>query len=319
MGPDSAPHQKEHAASNAAEEETRRTDDTKVDDAKKLEDAFVLQEHDAAKTDPKPALRELIEKIKRRVRQIHSDSHPDRFSEMEDLRKLIRRVKERLHGPAEMQRLAEEAQAILEQEIDDALPLQETRTDMAPGAPEYSSTSPAYSAASLAYALGKLDTGITAGMLNTAAELLIEQKGEEGPKLKMVYKKFDFWPAAAVPLAFKSLRRPFVWKKLKGDEVSDTKLKRLLNSKGRFVVDGYMAKEFLWKDEKEHSRDERKVLHDHPPSESRHAIAVKNGRVYCRNLAGKQEPKVNSVLHIGPKMKTDGYLCLIAKVYKLQE
>ena len=171
----------------------------------------------------------------------------------------------------------------------------------------------------LAYALGKLDTGITAGMLNTAAELLIEQKGGKGPKLKMVYRKFDFWPAKAVPLAFKSLGRPFVWKKLKGDELSDTKLKRLLNSKGRFVVDGYMAKEFLWKDEKKRSRDERKILHDDPPSESRHAIAVKNGRVYCRNLAGKQKPKVNSVLHIGPKMKTDGYLCLIAKVYKLQE
>ena len=34
-------------------------------------------------------------------------------------------------------------------------------------------------------ALGKLDTGITADMLNTAAELLIEQKGGNGPKLKM--------------------------------------------------------------------------------------------------------------------------------------
>ena len=172
----------------------------------------------------------------------------------------------------------------------------------------------------LAHALEYLGTGITKEMLNKAAEDLIKWKlkGKKGANFKKCYEESDRWPAEAVPLAFKELGRPFVWKKLKGNELSDTNLKRLLNSKGgRFVVDGYMAKDFLWKGRKGED-DERVKSHDDPIPENRHVIAIKDGRVYCNSIDLNQMPTVNSVLHIGPKMKHDGYMCIITKVYKYE-
>jgi hypothetical protein len=173
----------------------------------------------------------------------------------------------------------------------------------------------------LAYALHVLGTDITATILNTVTEQLINDRANSNLSRKSMrhqYSPDSSWTSQAVPEALKCVgQKGFIWRTLKGGELNHLKT---LTSKGRFIVDGYMAKTCGYKSGKKKQTID---LHDDPPSKSRQAVAVAiwNGIVYCRNFGaviGVDKTSVASIMHFGPHMRSRGYLNNIARVYRLQ-